>query len=261
MFKHFKILSLIVAGILLSTGYFSANAATKVSGIPISRLYNANTGEHFYTGSSAETNSLLKAGWHFEGAGWDAPTTGTPVYRLYNPNVQGGDHYYTKSHGEAEVLAQLGWRWDNNAKAVFYSAGNVNVYVAYNPNAYSGAHNYTVSQTEQNGLVHAGWKYGAIAWQGFHAGHALPESLLAGANAIMDTSSLMKVRVLAVYYSETDGLQYLLQNGNSVYKADWSMYDGQKFVTVSSGAYFKGPELVGTINSGVVQTILRSWGY
>ncbi|MFC4651864.1 glycoside hydrolase family 70 protein [Lactococcus nasutitermitis] len=135
--------------------------------VPVYRLYNKNTGEHFYTESLIEKNSLVKVGWNYEGIGWEAPkTSSTPIYRVYNPNAKGGDHYYTKSKAEATSLVKLGWKWDNGGKAVFYSGGKKAVYVAYNPNAQSGAHNYTENLTEQNNLLKVGWKYGATAWYG-----------------------------------------------------------------------------------------------
>ncbi|MDR2833830.1 MAG: family 25 glycosyl hydrolase, partial [Streptococcaceae bacterium] len=52
----------------------------------IYRLYNKNTGEHFYTSSSYERDSLINAGWNNEDIGWTAPNSGTPIYRIYNPN-------------------------------------------------------------------------------------------------------------------------------------------------------------------------------
>ncbi|GAA3266564.1 hypothetical protein GCM10017706_30300 [Lactococcus lactis subsp. hordniae] len=102
-------------------------------------------------------------GWNDEGLGWQAATSGTPVYRVYNPNASGGDHYYTMSKYEAQSLVNKGWRWDNNGKAAFYSGGSVNLYVAYNPNANSGSHNYTTNTYEQNNLLGKGWKYGKVA--------------------------------------------------------------------------------------------------
>ena len=48
------------------------------------RMYNRNSGEHFYTASTVERNSLVNAGWRYEGIGWRAPeTSSAPVYRLY----------------------------------------------------------------------------------------------------------------------------------------------------------------------------------
>jgi hypothetical protein len=128
------------------------------------RLYNPNTGEHFYPTTAYERNQDIKAGWRNEGTLETAPTSGTAVYRVYNPNAKGGDHYYTTSKYEASSLISKGWKWDNNAKPVFYSGGNKPVYVAYNPNAVTGAHNYTMNSYEQNSLLSVGWKYGSTAW-------------------------------------------------------------------------------------------------
>lgn len=76
------------------------------------RLYNHNTGEHFYTTSGTEKNANVSAGWTYEGVGWIAPTTSSsPVYRVYNPNAMGGDHYYTKSKYEAQSLVNKGWKY------------------------------------------------------------------------------------------------------------------------------------------------------
>ncbi|MGO4974062.1 hypothetical protein [Bifidobacterium boum] len=74
------------------------------------RLYNRFTGEHFYTSSSVERDSLVKVGWRSEGTGWVAPKSGAPVYRLYNPYVAGGDHHYTMSVKERDALVKAGWR-------------------------------------------------------------------------------------------------------------------------------------------------------
>lgn len=74
------------------------------------RLYNPNSGEHFYTASAYERDSLKKIGWHTEGIGWYSPEKGLgkPVYRLYNKNA--GDHHYTLSVYERDSLMKIGWR-------------------------------------------------------------------------------------------------------------------------------------------------------
>ncbi|MGV8973781.1 family 25 glycosyl hydrolase, partial [Lactococcus lactis] len=129
------------------------------------RLYNPNSGEHFYTQNFYEKNNLQNVGWRYEGIGWMTASSGQPVYRVYNPNARGGDHYYTLSKWEAQQLVNKGWHWDNNGAPAFYSNGSKNLYVAYNPNAVSGSHNYTTSSYEQNHLLKIGWIYGAIAWK------------------------------------------------------------------------------------------------
>ncbi len=133
--------------------------------IDVYRLYNSNTGEHFYTADLEEIDTLLNIGWIYEGLGWRGFTTGDPIYRLYNPNADGGDHYYTASIEEASALKNLGWIFDNDGNPLFYSGGNVNLYVTYNPNAKSGSHHYTTDVEEYNGLLDLGWTNGAIAWK------------------------------------------------------------------------------------------------
>lgn len=128
------------------------------------RVYNPNTGEHFYPTSTYERDANVKAGWRNEGILEYSPTSGTPIYRIYNPNAKGGDHYYTSSKYEAQTRVKEGWKWDYNGKPVFYSGGTKPVYVAYNPNAVTGAHNYTMNAYEQYSLLKIGWKYGSTAW-------------------------------------------------------------------------------------------------
>ncbi|MFC4651725.1 hypothetical protein ACFO26_02250 [Lactococcus nasutitermitis] len=174
------------AALLIAGGIATTSHASAATSVPVYRLYNVNTGEHFYTESLAEKNADVKAGWSYEGTGWQAPTKGAAIYRVYNPNANGGDHYYTKSKGEAAALVKLGWKWDNGGKAVFYSGGKVPTYVAYNPNAQSGAHNYTVNKAEQNNLLSLGWKYGAVAWYAEAAGKTVAPSAVQSAPRKVD---------------------------------------------------------------------------
>ena len=128
------------------------------------RLYNPNSGEHFYTASTSERDNLRKVGWRYEGIGWTAPaTSNTPVYRLYNPN--GGDHHYTMSAEERDWLRGLGWKYEGIG---WYSDDNKTtpLYRLYNPNAKSGSHHYTTSASERDGLRKLGWHYEGIGWYG-----------------------------------------------------------------------------------------------
>lgn len=126
------------------------------------RLYNPNTGEHFYTASLGEAKHVAEAGWRWEGIGWVAPaSSGTPVYRLYNPNA--GDHHYTTSAAEKDLLVKVGWRYEGIG---WYSDANdaLPVYRQYNPNAKSGAHNFTQNGYEDQALARAGWRSEGIGW-------------------------------------------------------------------------------------------------
>lgn len=150
---------------LINTGGNSSGGQTQV----MYRLYNPNSGEHFYTASVAERDSVRAAGWNYEGVGWTAPTkSNTPVYRLYS----GTDHHYTTSAYERDSLIKAGWKYEgigwysDDAKGVpLYRQFNPNV----NPNAprnNSGSHNYTTSLAEHNHLISVGWRGENIGWYG-----------------------------------------------------------------------------------------------
>ncbi len=130
------------------------------------RLYNPNSGEHFYTASLEERSVLIAAGWNDEGVGWVAPTEGDPVYRLYNPNA--GDHHYTMSAEERDALVEAGWTDEGVGwhSAPAGSEVSVPLYRQYNPYATTGTHNYTLSANERDVLVDAGWKDEGIGWYG-----------------------------------------------------------------------------------------------
>lgn len=133
--------------------------------VSVYRLYNPNSGEHFYTPSAQEKDHLVQAGWNFEGTGWRAPKNdpSTPVYRLYNPNA--GDHHYTTDVQEKTYLASVGW---NDEGVAWYSDPwqGVEIFRAYNPNARVGAHHFTSNSLERDALVKAGWRNEAV---GFYA--------------------------------------------------------------------------------------------
>lgn len=136
-------------------------SADQVEAKEMQRLYNPNSGEHFYTDKILERNSLIIAGWNYEGIGWGAPDQGNPVYRLYNPNA--GDHHYTTNGAEKNLLVAKGWKYEGIG---WYSDNqqSVPLYRAYNPNAKAGSHNYTSNLVEQNKLVSLGWKNEGIGW-------------------------------------------------------------------------------------------------
>ena len=154
-------------GILSSQVIYSFNMTLPgaVSYVPMYRLYNPNSGEHFYTANAAEKDNLARIGWKYEGVAWNAPTTSdTPVYRLYNPNA--GDHHYTTSVGEKNNLVKVGWKYEGIG---WYSADSDGqaLHRLYNPNATgAGAHHYTTNVAEKNNLVKLGWRYEGIAWYG-----------------------------------------------------------------------------------------------
>ncbi len=153
----------------------------------MNRLYNPNSGEHFYTKDLHEKDVLVGLGWKDEGIGWIAPqensdtapvAAGLEVFRLYNPNA--GDHHYTTDSNERDTLVRVGWDYEGIGwySAKPYSSTpatsaasrqvtnySIPVYREYNPNAKAaGAHNYTISENENDVLVSLGWLDEGIGW-------------------------------------------------------------------------------------------------
>lgn len=119
------------------------------------RMYNPNTGEHFYTGSMEERRTIEAAGWKYEGVGFTiCANEGEPVYRLFQPST--GEHLYTMDVNEKNHLAANGWNVEGIA---FNSCPNKDVpqYRLWNPNATVGAYHFTASLEEKNNLLNAGW--------------------------------------------------------------------------------------------------------
>ncbi|MDE5758184.1 MAG: hypothetical protein K2H85_06180, partial [Allobaculum sp.] len=132
------------------------------------RLYNPNSGEHFYTGDANERNHLVSIGWKDEGIAWQAPETSTtPVYRLYSSILE--DHHYTTDSNEKDALTKLGWKYEGIS---WYSDDQKGtpLYRLYNKNAKkAGSHHYTTNKGEADALVSQGWKDEGIAWYGLYS--------------------------------------------------------------------------------------------
>ena len=165
------LLALVLAVSCLGTAALAAETVDKVETIEMHRLYNPNTGEHFYTGSLEERDDLVALGWQYEGVAWTAPTNeGEPVYRMFNPNS--GDHHYTMSAEERDNLVEVGWQyegvaWNSYSDDIDYAG--VAHHRLYNPNAQTGNHHYTASIIEVTDLIKAGWNYEGIAYYGYAA--------------------------------------------------------------------------------------------
>ena len=137
----------------------------KIGYTKMHRLYNPNSGEHFYTADETECDNLIGFGWRYEGIAWNAPeTSDTLVYRLYNPNA--GDHHYTTSLAEKDNLVSVGWKYEGIGWYSAESDGQA-LYRLYNPNATgAGSHHYTTSADERDNLISLGWRDEGIAWYG-----------------------------------------------------------------------------------------------
>ncbi|MGC3388318.1 mannosyl-glycoprotein endo-beta-N-acetylglucosamidase, partial [Enterococcus faecium] len=71
--------------------------------------------------------ALPPVGWEYEGIAWQAPPSGQPVYRLYNP--YSGDHHFTMAQSEITSFTKIGWRYEGLS---FYSGGYKPIYRLFN---------------------------------------------------------------------------------------------------------------------------------
>lgn len=148
--------------------------------VSMNRMYNPNTGEHFYTAETKEKDFLVSKGWKYEGIGWLAPKNGgDEVYRLYNPTQ--GDHHYTTDAKERKALIAAGWKDEGIGWYSCEASDAINgapLYRQYNANQYAWNHNFTTSFKETDFLTKNGWKDEGIAWYGI-----FPVSRVAGDNS------------------------------------------------------------------------------
>ncbi len=135
--------------------------AERVLSVPMYRMYDPNSGEHFYTGAELERDFLMANGWSYEGVAFNFPEEGDPVHRLYEP--VSGEHLYTMDAAELSDLLAKGWEYEGVA---FNSAGSDGVpqYRLHNPNAKRGGYHFTGSEMERDILIEAGWIYQGIGW-------------------------------------------------------------------------------------------------
>ena len=167
--KYLSVIFAVIAAVTMVPGLaFAENDASlqqsAAKAVAMHRLYNPNSGEHFYTADDQEKDELVAIGWNFEGEGWYAPeTSSTPVYRMYNPVA--GEHHYTMDISECDGLTDAGW---NDEGIGWYSDDDESVvlYRDYNPNQFANNHNYTSDVSEHSWLVSIGWQQEGLAWYG-----------------------------------------------------------------------------------------------
>ncbi|MBQ3902579.1 MAG: CAP domain-containing protein [Lachnospiraceae bacterium] len=157
--KAFFVFALIAALSISNAHVFAASdedTSSSEDTVAVFRMYNKNSGEHFYTTNEEEAAHISSVGWLYEGVGWMSPKkSSSPVYRVYNPNA--GDHFYTLDRVEYRWLVGLGWRDEGIA---FYSDDNktIPIYREYSPYVVTGTHNYTTDPAEDEWLgTEIGW--------------------------------------------------------------------------------------------------------
>ncbi|MGQ9367923.1 hypothetical protein [Azospirillum sp. ST 5-10] len=133
-------------------------------GLPVVfRLYNPNSGDHFYTNSSIEAAAAASSGYREEGVPFSAESGAVDlvdVYRLYQTET--GDHLYTTDAAERDALLAGGLHADEGIAFQAYGAptqGATAVQRFYAPE--SGDHFYTTDAAE---ALAAGYRYEGVAW-------------------------------------------------------------------------------------------------
>ncbi|MDO4526855.1 MAG: hypothetical protein Q4B87_02060 [Candidatus Saccharibacteria bacterium] len=138
----------------------------------IYRMYNPNSGEHFYTKDPAERDNLISVGWRYEPQEAIAPDFDAegaePVYRVYNPNS--GLHHYTMDVAEAKTLKMLGWNYEGVSFYAFApdSSNGSPVHRLYCPFPDANGQNqhvYTTLIEEKNYLIRLGYVSEGISWR------------------------------------------------------------------------------------------------
>ena len=137
------------------------------------RMYNPNTGEHFYTKNPQERDMLSGAGWDHEAGqnevAIEAEDPGAnPVYRVYNPNS--GLHHYTTNQAEANMLKSVGWDYEGFSFYAFDKGDTQGtpMYRAYCPFPDANGQNqhvYTTNRAEVDYLVGLGYHDEGTAWR------------------------------------------------------------------------------------------------
>ena len=131
---------------------------------PVYRFYNSISGDHLYTTSEAEKETLRNSGWTYEGIAFyslNNSNSSAAVYRVYNP--YSGEHHYTKDMGEYTYLQTIGWQ-DEGLSFYAKTIGENTVYRLFNPYVTNNTHHYTNSLSEYSYLTSIGWQDEGICW-------------------------------------------------------------------------------------------------
>ena len=232
------------------------------------RMYNPNSGEHFYTENYVERDILLRAGWDYEGIGWTAPlkncNNAEPVYRVYNPNS--GVHHYTMSGGEKAVLVSKGWH-DEGVGWYSDSQKEVVLYRQYNPN--SGLHNFTVNKNENDALVRAGWQSEGTAWYGVND----PDLTITHPATIYKQIDMSAVYDFNYYvnaygdinklyaHNDAGALKHFAECGLNEGRSGKASYDQAAYDAIKKKLHPKYPEAEAVFNAGLPRTLQNAFNY
>ncbi len=135
----------------------SSTTASYPTTVPIYRLFNTVTGQHFYTANKQERDLLLEKnaadGWTDEGIAFEtAQKTSIPVYRVFD--LVNGNHIFTTDAAARDLYIANGCRDEGIA---WYALATVGRKVYKLTDAKSNKVTYTTSKAEADSLVDLGF--------------------------------------------------------------------------------------------------------
>lgn len=130
----------------------------KVDGA-VYRLLSSDSGQHMFTASHDEAETLARSGWTYEGIAFSCSDEGVPVWRLISPS---GSHMFTTSLAEVGACVVGGWSFetlgwispDNGTEVRRLRYGD------------SGEHIWTVDIGEVDAISQEGWVDEGVAFFG-----------------------------------------------------------------------------------------------
>ncbi len=164
MRKQSSTIRLILGIFALAAPLLTISSAGATTPVPVYRLYNKKTGEHFYTANHDEAirNGCVNPGYIMEDSSYfmtdSSPVAGaTTVSRLYSLST--GDRFYSIAPNEVSNALAHGYVMETPsaflAHTTFPPAGGRTVFRLYN--AKSHRHLYTWSASERDAAVDGGY--------------------------------------------------------------------------------------------------------
>ena len=156
----FSTYALAYKDVTYSSGSSSSSSSSSTSypkTVAVYRLFNAATGDHFYTSNEEERDLIIEEDtnevWADEGVAFQtAVTSDTPVYRLFD--LENGNHIYTIDATVRDAYVANGCRDEGIA---WYATGTVGRKVYKLTDANTGKITYTTSLEEASILQEAGF--------------------------------------------------------------------------------------------------------
>lgn len=138
------------------SGWAGVKTISESKGDKMYRLYNAKSGEHFFTSNKVEYDTLKRQGWRDEGVAWKCATGQVPLYRLNSAS----EHFYTINVAEVNNCLKNGWVLEGIASMQPTSGAPVYRLI----NSSNGTHFFTSSTAERDNCLKNGWKSEGIAF-------------------------------------------------------------------------------------------------